>query len=81
MFRITCAVLGMFVFLKCSVMAVVSCVELHDIYYYFFFHLPVLVLNYCTLNCFIGTTGIVDYTNYDDMKYAVSCPLYPSLLP
>lgn len=22
--------------------------------------------------CFIGTTGIVDYTSYDDMKYAVS---------
>lgn len=21
---------------------------------------------------FVGTTGIVDYTNYDDMKYAVS---------
>ena len=21
---------------------------------------------------FAGTTGIVDYTNYDDMKYAVS---------
>lgn len=29
------------------------------------------------INCFLGgfylgTTGIVDYTNYDDMKYAVS---------
>ena len=27
------------------------------------------LMYYC---CFLGTTGIVDYTNYDDMKYAVS---------
>lgn len=29
------------------------------------------ILNFFFLS-FVGTTGIVDYTNYDDMKYAVS---------
>jgi hypothetical protein len=27
---------------------------------------------YVVLLLFLGTTGIVDYTNYEDMKYAVS---------
>lgn len=28
--------------------------------------------NYLCKNIFAGTVGIVDYTNHDDMKYAVS---------
>jgi len=32
-------------------------------------------LSFCfksLFDSFVGTTGIVDYTNYEDMKYAVS---------
>jgi hypothetical protein len=31
---------------------------------------------YVVLLLFLGTTGIVDYTNYEDMKYAVSYLLF-----
>lgn len=30
-----------------------------------------LVVSKCFKLCIAGTIGIVDYTNYDDMKYAV----------
>ena len=30
---------------------------------------------------FAGTTGIVDYSNYDDMKYAVCLSFHSQLTP
>lgn len=33
----------------------------------FFWRVLIIALNFS-----VGMTGIVDYTNYDDMKYAVS---------
>ena len=38
----------------------------------FFLFLQNLICVLFALFCLVGTVGIVDYTNYDDMKFAVS---------
>lgn len=60
----------MSVFLKFSVIVAVSWI------YQDILHLRAAKYN-LEFNCFwyilfVGMTGVVDYTNYDDMKYAVS---------
>lgn len=67
--RITCGVLVMSVFLKSFVIVGVSsinCSELHESGVWY--EISQLLCN----DFLVGMTGIVDYTNYDDMKYAVS---------
>lgn len=81
-FRITCVKEEKSVSLKCSVMVEVSLhilPENKDVSrpVCTFLHVKrvcrLLIKIYILDNLFTGTTGIVDYTSYEDMKYAVSC--------